>query len=509
MDNAHRQLIKQVKTNFLYSSVVLFHYSSCCPRRVSFLASVVAMASDVSKTEQLKQSWCSSAFASLQEFFVKFAPEIAQLQKQNLRAVVMSHQAKKHAQWKSAQNSFLRHASSLTLEEKNLLQDWELVLCDVSSLESVTLLSGLQSCFERVDLFFSEHVEALKKKPAKNLDTALRSRHMAQFPMATFAKVFLERYEEQLAAEQVEVLSTWRERLCAVSAAEQEAIIAKRKKAFLHLQDFFAKFAADIVALQKNSLRSVVLSNEAKKHAEWMQAKNFFLRHFDLLALEEKDLLQDWELVLCDVSSLESTDAFLVGLQKCFERVISFLSEHAEPLKKIAAKNLDTALRSRHMGQFPMATFARLFLEKFEKQLATEQVETLSVWQAQLCVVSAAEQEAIIAKRKKAILQLQDFFAKFAGEIVALQRESLWSVVQSHQAKTQAEWKQAQNFFVRHFGFLTVEEKDLLQDWELVLCDVTNLESVAFLSRLQKCFERVISFLSEHAEPLKKLPPRI
>ena len=62
----------------------------------------------------------------------------------------------------------------------------------------------------------------------------------------------------------------------------------------LQLQDFFANFAADIVELQKKDLRSVVMSSQASKHAEWMQAKNFFIRHFDFLALEEKDLLQDW-----------------------------------------------------------------------------------------------------------------------------------------------------------------------------------------------------------------------
>ena len=358
------------------------------------------MASDVSKSGALKQSWHTSAFASLQEFFVKFAPEIVQLQKQNLRSVVMSHQVKKHAEWQHAHDVFVRQSASFRVEEKDLLQDWELVLCDVSSLESVALLSGLQRCFERVDAFLKEHAEPLKKIAAKNLDTALRSRHMAQFPMATFARVFLERYEEQLETKQLESLSTWKENLCVQRAPDQEAKIAKRRKAVLDLQDFFAKFAPEILELQKKDLRSVANSSQAKKHAEWMQAKNFFIRHFDFLALEEKDLLQDWELVLCDVSSLESV-ALLSGLQRCFERVDAFLKEHAEALKKIGAKNLDTALRSRHMAQFPMSTFTRLFLEKFEKQLETEQVRALSTWQQKLCVRRAPDHEAMPPKRRK------------------------------------------------------------------------------------------------------------
>ena len=323
-----------------------------------------------------------------------------QLQKKDLRSVANSSQSKKHAEWRQAQNFFVRHFDFLALEEKDLLQDWELVLCDVSSLESVALLSGLQRCFVRVDAFLKEHAEPLQKIAAKNLDTALRSRHMAQFPMATFARVFLERYEEQLETKQLDSLSTWKENLCKQRASDQEAKIAKRRKAVLDLQEFFAKFAPEIVQLQKKDLRSVANSFQAKKHAEWMQAKNFFIRHFDFLALEEKDLLQDWELVLCDVSSLESV-ALLSGLQRCFERLDAFLKEHGEALKKIAAKNLGIALRSRPMAQFPMATFARVFLERYEEQLATEQVEALSMWQEHLCALSAAEQEATRAKRRR------------------------------------------------------------------------------------------------------------
>eukprot|EP00434_Breviolum_minutum_P030980 symbB.v1.2.027398.t1/scaffold2807.1/size69852/4 len=281
------------------------------------------MASDVSKSGVLKHSWRTSAFASLQEFFAKFASEIVQLQKQNLRAVVMSHHAKKHAEWQHAQDIFVRQSASLTVEEKELLEDWQFILCDMSTLESVALLSGLQRCFQRVDSFFNEHDAVLKKIAAKNLDTALRRRAMAQYPLSTFSRLFLERYEEQLTTEQRKAMSIWKEKLCGQSAAtasEQETITAKRKKAVLDIQVFFAKFAAEIVELRKENLRSAVLSNSANKYAEWMQARNFFVRHFDLLSVEDKDLLQDWELVLCDVSTLESV-ALLPRLQRCFERV--------------------------------------------------------------------------------------------------------------------------------------------------------------------------------------------
>ena len=294
------------------------------------------MASDVSKSGASAQCR-TSTFACLQDFFVKFAPAIVQLKKQNLREVVMSHQAKKHAEWKRAQNAFVRQSASLTLEEKELLEDWQFILCDMSTLESVALLSGLQRCYQRVDSFLNEHVEALKKIAAKNLDTALRSRDMAQCPMSTFTRLFLERYEDQFSTEQLEAISIWQEKLCVLSAAEREAMTAKRSKGVSDIQAFFAKFAAEIVELQKANLRSVVMSNQAHKHADWMQAQNFFVRHYGFLTVEEKDLLQDCELVLCDVSGLGSV-ALLPRLQRCFQRVDSFLNEHVEALKKLLPK---------------------------------------------------------------------------------------------------------------------------------------------------------------------------
>ena len=107
---------------------------------MALLPSVCAMASGGSKSGA--SATCRmSAFVSLQDFFVNFAPEIAQLQKKNLRGVVNCSQANKHKEWKRAQNYFVRQYASFTFEEKDLLEDWELVLCDVSSLESVALLN--------------------------------------------------------------------------------------------------------------------------------------------------------------------------------------------------------------------------------------------------------------------------------------------------------------------------------------------------------------------------------
>ena len=113
--------------------------------------------------------------------------------------------------------------------------------------------------------------------------------------------------------------------------------------------------------------------------------------------------------------------------------------------------------------------------------------------------MSAAKREAASARRAAALVCVQDFFATFAYEIVQLQKKNLRDVVMSNQVHSYAEWMQAQNFFVRDFHLLTVEESDLLEDWELVLCDT----SVACLPRLGRSFARVTAFVAEHSEQLR------
>ena len=475
----------------------------CTPEQSEVISVWEAQLCQISaEAQERARRSCAQAFLRLQEFFAKFAKDILDLQKENLRDVVMSNQAHRHPEWMRAQNFFLRQHPLLTVEERDLLDDWELVLCEMSTLETVAFLPRLQRCFQRVESFFTEQRGALQKVGARNLQLALRSPHMVQFPTATFVRVFLERYLESFAPEQSEVISVWEAQLCQISAEAQERARRSCAQAFLRLQEFFAKFAKDILDLQKENLRDVVMSNQAHSHPEWMRAQNFFLRQHPLLTVEERDLLDDWELVLCEMSTLE-TVAFLPRLQRCFQRVESFFTEQRGALQKVGTRNLQLALRSPHMLQFPTSTFARVYLERYVESFTAEQKEVIAVWEAQLCQGSAEAHERVRRPCSLAFVRVQEFFAKFADEIVQLYKQTLRDVVMSNRANSNVEWKQAQNFFARDFHLLTVEERDLLDDWELVLCEVSTLEAVAFLPCLQHCFGRVQRFMTECRDELK------
>ena len=125
---------------------------------------------------------------------------------------------------------------------------------------------------------------------------------------------------------------------------------------------FLATYVEELVRLQKPTLEAVLKSNRANQVKEWKAAQNFWARKRQTLTVEQQNLFEDWEFVLCEMATLE-TVAFLPRLQRCFQRVESFVTEQGEAVQKVGARNLRLALQSPHMLEFPMSTFVRVFLE--------------------------------------------------------------------------------------------------------------------------------------------------
>ena len=67
------------------------------------------------------------------------------------------------------------------------------------------------------------------------------------------------------------------------------------------------------------------------------------------------------------------------------------------------------------MLQFPMSTFTRIFLQRYRDKLETEQVEALSMWEENLCALSTVDREAVTARRRAALISVQEFFSEFAA----------------------------------------------------------------------------------------------
>ena len=77
------------------------------------------------------------------------------------------------------------------------------------------------------------------------------------------------------------------------------------------------------------------------------------------------------------------------------------------------------------------------------------------------------------------------FLVSYNQELLELQKPSLEALLKSSRAKQVKEWNAAKNVWHRKVSQLVAEQREELEDWEFVLCDMSALEPVAFLSRLQ------------------------
>ena len=77
--------------------------------------------------------------------------------------------------------------------------------------------------------------------------------------------------------------------LCEKSEGVQATADARRATAGVRVQKLLAQHAYKIVQLQKKTLRNVLMSNPAKKDAQWKHPQSFFERQYDLLTVEEGD----------------------------------------------------------------------------------------------------------------------------------------------------------------------------------------------------------------------------
>ena len=363
----------------------------------------------------------------------------------------MSNQANSNVEWKQAQNFFARDLHLVTVEERDLLDDWEFVLCEMSTLETVAFLPRLQRCFKRVESFFTEQGGALQKVGARNLQLALRSPHMLQFPTSTFVRVFLERYLESFTPEQSEVISVWEAQLCQVSAEAQERVRRSCSLAFVRVQEFFAKFADEIVQLHKQTLRDVVMSNRAKSNVEWKQAQNFFARDFHLLTVEERDLLDDWELVLCEVSTLEAV-AFLPCLQRCFARVQRFMTECRDELKAQNKKDLVNILQSKDMESRPMSSFCGVFLTRYLHRLSEEQLAVVAQWERELCVSEIELVEKFL-----------EMLGRREADLKVLGASSVEQLFSGHSKKTDEDLRFGYDFVRRQWSQLAPADQERIR----------------------------------------------
>ena len=216
-------------------------------------------------------------------------------------------------------------------------------------------------------------------------------------------------------------------------------------------KNFFAHFAAEIVGLQKQTLKDVVVSHEAKKHPQWMNAKTFFRRDYVFVNVEEKDLLEDWEFVLCDNSALESV-ALLPRLTRSFDRVKAVVGEQKEKLRLQKKVSLVDAFLSLDTQAIPMLCFCGVFLKRYVHRLGAAQIAEVELWERDLCVTESEHVDKFLE-----MLQRRE------AELKSLNATSVEQLFSGHRKKSDADLRFGYDFVQRSWTQLSLPQKKRVQ----------------------------------------------
>ena len=182
-----------------------------------------------------------------------------------------------------------------------------------------------------------------------------------------------------------------------------------------------------------------------------MHRMRFFLRQHPLLTVEEKDLLEDWELVLCEVSTLEAV-AFLPCLQRCFARVQRFMTECRDELKAQNKKDLVNILQSKDMESRPMSSFCGVFLTRYLHRLSEEQLAVVAQWERELCVSETELVEKFL-----------EMLGRREADLKVLGASSVEQLFSGHSKKTDEDLRFGYDFVRRQWSQLAPADQERIR----------------------------------------------
>ena len=182
-----------------------------------------------------------------------------------------------------------------------------------------------------------------------------------------------------------------------------------------------------------------------------MHALNFFRRQHPLLTVEERDLLDDWELVLCEVSTPEAV-AFLPCLQRCFARVQRFMTECRDELKAQNKKDLVNILQSKDMESRPMSSFCAVFLTRYLHRLSEEQLAVVAQWERELCVSETELVEKFL-----------EMLGRREADLKVLGASSVEQLFSGHSKKTDEDLRFGYDFVRRQWSQLALADQERIR----------------------------------------------
>ena len=116
-------------------------------------------------------------------------------------------------------------------------------------------------------------------------------------------------------------------------------------------------------------------------------------------------------------------------------------------------------------------------------QLSQQQQDVLAEWEIMLCEPAADQRLAVQPALQRQLDKLLELLERRFDEFAALRWPSLKAIFEVNASNSDKELKFGRNFMSRCYPQLSQQQKDVLAEWEAMLCELQPINAWRFSRR--------------------------
>ena len=284
----------------------------------------------------------------------------------------------------------------------------ENVLCQRADAERLAVQPALQQqldkLLELLERRFDEFA-ALRKPSLKAVFDAHAAKSDKEMK---FGKNFMSRCFPQLSQQQQDVLAEWEAMLCEPAADQRLAVQPALQRQLDKLLELLERRFDEFAALRKPSLKAVFDAHAAKSDKHMKFGQNFMSRCFPQLSQQQKDVLAEWETMLCEPAA-DQRLAVQPALQRQLDKFLDLLERRFDEFAALRKPSLKAVFDARAAKSDKEMKFGKNFMSRCFPQLSQQQKDVPSEWETMLCQPAADQRFAVQPALKRRVERYLEF----------------------------------------------------------------------------------------------------
>ena len=392
---------------------------------------------------------------------------------------------------------YTRFENAWTPSQKAKLRSLERTICETDS--DVTVAGD--DAFTRFDKILTERFDELVALQKGSFQKLFAVHQMKTDQDFRFCYDFMSRKHDKLSSEQKQLVEEWEVMICnPEDAADSLRFVAATQRMFDKFLGILKERFDELVALQKGSFQKLFAVHQMKTDQDFRFCYNFMSRKHDKLSSEQKQLVEEWEAIICNPEDAADSLRFVAATQRTFDKFLGILKERFDELVALQKGSFQKLFAVQQRNTDQDFRFCYDFMSRKFDKLSSEQKQLVEEWEAIICNPEDA------ADSLRFVAATQRMFDKFLGilkerfdELVALQKGSFQKLFAVQQRNTD------QDFRFKH-DKLSSEQKQLVEEWEAMICNPEDAaDSLPLLAARQRQVEKFLLMLKPRSADLRTL----